>query len=97
MKDAYAEQPAPEQCYTPGCAHDARVRRRVGVNAAGGSQWRNLCWSCDDKWHHERHARWCVEKGLETVEAQKAFCRAALKRGIVKREVTVREPGDDDE
>ncbi len=90
--------PMPLLCWTPGCAYTAMVRRRVGTNAAGGELWRNYCYQCDDKWHHERNRQWCIDNGLETVEKQKAFCKEGFRKGLVKREPAyTREPGSDDE
>jgi len=76
-------------CWTAGCPYEARVRRRAE------GKWRNYCHSCDDKFHHAENARWCQEHSLDTAEKQKAYCRAQLKRGLVKQGPS-REPGEDD-
>jgi len=71
------------------CVDPARVRVRT---AAG---WQNLCHKCDDRRIHAEGEDYCNTHGLDTLEKQKAYCRAMLKRGIAKS-APAREPGQDD-
>ena len=71
----------PLMCWTPGCPYDARVRRRVGKNAVGAEQWRDYCFQCDDRYHTEESTKWCLERGLDTVEKKRALCLEQLKHG----------------
>ena|SRR3990167_605752 len=91
--------PAPPLlCATAGCPYDARVRVRVN------KLWLNLCHACDDKRARADNLKWCLDRGLDTVEKQKAYCREILVKGHFKshqftklREAAgrMREPGED--
>lgn len=101
-----APEGPPLLCSTAGCPYEARVKvgRVVRVKTFGGAEhgvyqgpWLNLCHSCRDEQLRRANREWCKTRGLDTLEKQMAFCRKAFKRGVVRREPVLREPGCDDE
>jgi len=96
----------PLLCATAGCPYEARVRvgKLVQVKGLNGplhgvytGPWLNLCHSCRDEHVRRENLEWCKAHGLDTPEKQREFRLTILKKGIVKRAVRDRRPGDDDE
>lgn len=90
----------PLMCATAGCPYDAIVRVKTN------KLWLNLCHSCDDKRVHKANLEWCLERGLDTPEKQRAYCREILSKEQFKSRAftklrqavaQIREPGQDDE
>ena len=92
----YVDQGPDFLCVVQTCAIRAAVRVNVGTRTE--PIWQHMCGDHYDEYHATRARRWCADRGLKTVEQQRAFIRQTLKNGkIGKGGVRAREPGEDED